>query len=143
MIPLNDILIRRVSKNDSPKVIDLLQEISVYNPPKKKLESIWERYSNQQNIFGYCFFFNDKLIGYGSINLEMKLKKGLMAYIEDIVVHKEFRNKKIGKLIVDYLIEVTEKEGCYKIKIDCSKNNILFYKKLGFKGNGFSMVKSL
>lgn len=143
MIPLNDILIRRVSKNDLPKVIDLLQEISVYNPPKKKLESIWERYSNQQNIFGYCFFFNDKLIGYGSINLEMKLKKGLMAYIEDIVVHKEFRNKKIGKLIVDYLIEVTEKEGCYKIKIDCSKNNILFYKKLGFKGNGFSMVKSL
>jgi glucosamine-phosphate N-acetyltransferase len=143
MIPLNDILIRRVSKNDLPKVIDLLQEISVYNPPKKKLESIWERYSNQQNIFGYCFFFNDKLIGYGSINLEMKLKKGLMAYIEDIVVHKEFRNKKIGKLIVDYLIEVTEKEGCYKIKIDCSKNNILFYKKLGFKVNGFSMVKSL
>ena len=143
MIALNEILIRRVSKNDLPKVIDLLQEISVYNPPKKKLESIWERYSNQQNIFGYCFFFNDKLIGYGSINLEMKLKKGLMAYIEDIVVHKEFRNKKIGKLIVDYLIEVTEKEGCYKIKIDCSKNNILFYKKLGFKGNGFSMVKSL
>ena len=143
MIALNEILIRRVSKNDLPKVIDLLQEISVYNPPKKKLESIWERYSNQQNIFGYCFFFNDKLIGYGSINLEMKLKKGLMAYIEDIVVHKEFRNKKIGKLIVDYLIEVTEKEGCYKIKIDCSKNNILFYKKLGFKVNGFSMVKSL
>ena len=143
MIALNEILIRRVSKNDLPKVIDLLQEISVYNPPKKKLESIWERYSNQQNIFGYCFFFNDKLIGYGSINLEMKLKKGLMAYIEDVVVHKEFRNKKIGKMIVDYLIEVTQKEGCYKIKIDCSKNNILFYEKLGFKVNGFSMVKSL
>ena len=143
MIALNEILIRRVSKNDLPKVIDLLQEISVYNPPKKKLESIWERYSNQQNIFGYCFFFNDKLIGYGSINFEMKLKKGLMAYIEDVVVHKEFRNKKIGKMIVDYLIEVTQKEGCYKIKIDCSKNNILFYEKLGFKVNGFSMVKSL
>tara|TARA_B100001059_G_scaffold50628_1_gene43871 strand:+ start:69157 stop:69588 length:432 start_codon:yes stop_codon:yes gene_type:complete len=143
MIALNEILIRRVSKNDLPKVIDLLQEISVYNPPKKKLESIWERYSNQQNIYGYCFFFNDKLIGYGSINFEMKLKKGLMAYIEDVVVHKEFRNKKIGKLIVDYLIEVTDKEGCYKIKLDCSKNNILFYEKLGFKVNGFSMVKSL
>ena len=143
MIALNEILIRRVSKNDLPKVIDLLQEISVYNPPKKKLESIWERYSNQQNIYGYCFFFNDKLIGYGSINFEMKLKKGLMAYIEDVVVHKEFRNKKIGKMIVDYLIEVTQKEGCYKIKIDCSKNNILFYEKLGFKVNGFSMVKSL
>ena len=35
MIALNEILIRRVSKNDLPKVIDLLQEISVYNPPKK------------------------------------------------------------------------------------------------------------
>jgi len=143
MIDLNEILIRRVSKNDLPKVIDLLQEISVYNPPTKKHESIWERYSIQQNIFGYCFFLNDKLIGYGSINLEVKLKKGLMAYIEDVVVHKEFRNKKIGKMIVDYLIKITEKQGCYKIKLDCNKNNILFYEKLGFKENGFSMVKSL
>ena len=64
MIPLNHILISRVSKNDLPKAIDLLQEISVHNPPKRKLKSIWERYSNQQSIFGYCFFFNDKLIGY-------------------------------------------------------------------------------
>ena len=66
-----------------------------------------------------------------------------MAYIEDVVVHKEFRNKKIGKMIVDYLIKITEKQGCYKIKLDCNKNNILFYEKLGFKENGFSMVKSL
>lgn len=141
MIALNEILIRRVSKSDLPKVIDLLQEISVYNPPKKKHESIWERYSNQQNIFGYCFFFNGKLVGYGSINFEMKLKKGLMAYLEDIVVHKEFRNKKLGKLIVEYLIKVSEKEGCYKIKLDCRKKNILFYEKFGFKESGSSMVK--
>ena len=50
-----------------------------------------------------------------------------MAYLEDIVVHKEFRNKKLGKLIVEYLIKVSEKEGCYKIKLDCRKKNILFY----------------
>jgi len=143
MISLNEILIRRISKNDLPKIIDLLQEISVYNPPKKKHEGIWERYSNQQNVFGYCFFYNQQLIGYGSINLEMKLKKGLMAYFEDVVVHSEYRNKKIGKLIVDYLIEIAKKEGCYKIKLDCSINNLLFYEKLGFKKNGFSMVKSL
>lgn len=73
----------------------------------------------------------------------MKLKKGLIAYLEDAVVHSEYRNKKIGKLIVDYLIELAKEKGCYKIKLDCSKNNFFFYKKLGFKENGFSMVKSL
>ena len=35
MVALNEILIRRVSKNDTQKVNDLLQEISVYNLPKK------------------------------------------------------------------------------------------------------------
>ncbi|MGB0293402.1 MAG: GNAT family N-acetyltransferase [Flavobacteriaceae bacterium] len=143
MISLNEVLIRRISKNDLPKVIDLLQEISVYNPPKKKYDSIWERYSNQQHVFGYCFFYNQQLIGYGSINLEMKLKKGLMAYLEDVVVHRAYRNKKIGGLIVDYLVEIAQKKGCYKIKLDCNKNNLLFYEKLGFQENGFSMAKSL
>ena len=143
MINLNEILIKRISKNDLPKVIDILQEISVYRPPKIKHESIWESYSSQQNIFGYCFFYNRILIGYGSINLEMKLKKGLMAYIEDIVVHKKFQNKKIGKQIVNHLISIAKKENCYKIKLDCSNDKLPFYEKLGFKENGFSMVKSL
>jgi len=73
----------------------------------------------------------------------MKLKKGLMAYLEDVVVHRAYRNKKIGKLIVDYLVEIAQKKDCYKIKLDCNKNNLLFYEKLGFQENGFSMVKSL
>tara|TARA_B100001094_G_scaffold325916_1_gene381131 strand:+ start:613 stop:1044 length:432 start_codon:yes stop_codon:yes gene_type:complete len=143
MIDLNKILIRRISKKHLPSVIDILQDISVHKPLKTKYKNIWIKYSKQQNVFGYCFFYKKKLIGFGSLNFEMKLKKGLMAYMEDIVVHREFRNKKIGKLIVDYLIEIAKKENCYKIKLDCKKEKILFYEKLGFKENGFSMVKSL
>ena len=143
MIDLNKILIRRISKNDLQSVIDILQDISVYNPPKIKHKNIWIKYSKQKNVFGYCFFYEKKLIGFGSLNFEMKLKKGLMAYLEDIVVHREFRGKKIGKLIVDHLIEIAKKENCYKIKLDCKKEKILFYEKLGFKENGFSMIKSL
>jgi len=56
MIDLNKILIRRISKNDLPKLIEILQEISVYNPPKIKYENIWIRYSKQHNVFGYCLF---------------------------------------------------------------------------------------
>ncbi len=143
MIDLNKIFIRRISKNDLQGVIDILQDISVHKPPKIKYRNIWIKYSKQENVFGYCFFYKKKLIGFGSLNFEMKLKKGLMAYMEDIVVHRGFRNKKIGKLIVDYLIEIAKKENCYKIKLDCKKEKILFYEKLGFKENGFSMIKSL
>ena len=143
MIDLNKILIRRISKNDLKSVIDILQDISVYKPPKIKHKNIWIKYSKQKNVFGYCFFYEKKLIGFGSLNFEIKLKKGLMAYLEDIVVHREFRGKKIGKLIVDHLIEIAKKENCYKIKLDCKKEKILFYEKLGFKENGFSMIKSL
>ena len=143
MIDLNKILIRRISKNDLQDVIDILQDISVYTPLKIKHKNIWIKYSKQKNVFGYFFFYKKKLIGFGSLNFEMKLKKGLMAYLEDIVVHREFRGKKIGKLIVDHLIEIAKKENFNKIKLDCKKEKILFYEKLGFKENGFSMIKSL
>ena len=47
MIDLKEILISRISKNDLPSVIDILQDISVYNPPKIKHENIWIKYSKQ------------------------------------------------------------------------------------------------
>ena len=43
MIAINDIFIRKISKNDFPKVIDLIQEISVYTPPQKKLRRYLEK----------------------------------------------------------------------------------------------------
>ena len=47
MIDLNEILIGRISKNDLRSVIDILQDISFYNPPKIKHENIWIKYSKQ------------------------------------------------------------------------------------------------
>ena len=55
MIALNEILIRRVSKNDTQKVNDLLQEISVYNPPKKVRKYLGKVFK-PTNFFWILFF---------------------------------------------------------------------------------------
>ena len=78
---------------------------------------------------------NDKIIGSGTILIEPKLIHDLsyVGHIEDIIVDGNYRNKGIGKLILEKLINVAKENKCYKVILDCSVANVKFYEKLGFK----------
>lgn len=78
---------------------------------------------------------NDKIIGSGTILIEPKLIHDLsyVGHIEDIIIDGNYRNKGIGKLIVEKLIKFAKENKCYKVILDCSVTNAKFYEKLGFK----------
>ena len=57
MIAINDIFIRKISKNDFPKVIDLIQEISVYTPPPKKITKVFGKDILTNNMLMDIVFF--------------------------------------------------------------------------------------
>jgi len=56
-----------------------------------------------------------------------------VGHLEDIVVDSESREKGTGKSIVDSLVEIAKKKGCYKVILNCNNNNVPFYIKCGFK----------
>jgi len=135
--------IKKIKSEDVELVIDMLQDISSFSPPKSKFQYIYQNFLNQDNVNGYVYMEKDKIVGYGSIVYETKIRGGKVGHIEDIVVKREHRGKNIGKKIIDSLIQNSRKKKCYKVSLVCKENNIGFYEKCGLVLDGFSMSKKL
>lgn len=91
----------------------------------------------------YIIEDNNVIIATGKILFEYKFHKNLsiIAHIEDIIVKENYRNKGLGKLMISYLIKLCEEKKVYKIILNCSKENILFYEKCGFSHKNYEMSK--
>ena len=86
---------------------------------------------------------NSKLVGLGSILIEQKLIHGVskVGHIEDIVISSKYRGKGCGKQLIDFLVNIGQEEGCYKIILDCKPELENFYKKSGFSYKNIQMSK--
>jgi glucosamine-phosphate N-acetyltransferase len=84
---------------------------------------------------------DNQLIGSITILIEQKLihNGGKVGHIEDVVTRKEYEGMGIGKALVLKALDFAKENKCYKVILDCSKSNIEFYKKIGFKEHEVSM----
>lgn len=83
----------------------------------------------------------DKVIGAGTLLIERKFIHNLrpVGHIEDVVVSKNHRKKGLGEKITRHLIEKGKELDCYKVILDCSKDNLGFYEKCGMIEKGIQM----
>jgi glucosamine-phosphate N-acetyltransferase len=67
-----------------------------------------------------------QIVACGSIFTEQKLVRGggIVGHIEDIAVSKTMQGKQLGIRVIKALEEIGRQKGCYKIILDCGKNNI-------------------
>ena len=79
-----------------------------------------------------------RIVGSATLLIEPKFihDGGLVGHIEDVVTDKEFQGQKVGKKVMNYLIEVAKNRGCYKTILDCTDDVKPFYEKLGFRQVG-------
>uniref|UniRef100_A0A6C0DCJ0 N-acetyltransferase domain-containing protein n=1 Tax=viral metagenome TaxID=1070528 RepID=A0A6C0DCJ0_9ZZZZ len=82
------------------------------------------------------------IVGSGTIIYEPKIIHGgkSCGHIEDIVVHKNYRQHGIAKNIIEILVDNGKKHNCYKIILDCNHELEEFYKKIGFDIKGLQMA---
>ena len=133
-----------LQKGHIEEVIDILQLISKFNPPKSKYDKIWECYVDHRDNYGVVALDHfGKVVGYGSLLLNYKIRGGIMGHIEDIAVHKDFQNNGIGKLIINALYEIGKKNQCYKLSLSCKKENLNFYKKYNYFETGITVTNFL
>ena len=62
-------------------------------------------------------------------------------HIEDVVVNENCRGTGYGKKIIKYLIDIAEKEKCYKVILCSSLKNSGFYENCGLKKKDIEMCK--
>ena len=88
-------------------------------------------------------FIKKKVVAYGSIVIENKIRGQVAGHIEDIVVDSEVSGKMLGVRLVKKLIEIGESKNCYRITLFCDKKLVSFYERSGFKVNNIMMKKFL
>lgn len=137
------IFIDKLEKKHMREVILMLTSISDFKPNLKDYDSIWNKFKKQKNVHSIIAKYTNKLVGYGSIVIETKIRGGKVGHIEDIVSHVEYRKKGIGRLIIKELCFIAKKEKCYKVVLQCKEDKIPFYGKCNFEVNGNTMQKFL
>jgi len=137
-----DICINRLIYDDYNDYLKLLEQLTEVN----KQDITYDMFCNQlDNINSDIFVLRDngKIIGAGSVLIEKKFIHSMssVGHIEDIVVDRKYRGKGLGKTIINHLIQYCKDNKCYKVILDCSFENIEFYKKCGFGQKECHMVK--
>lgn len=82
------------------------------------------------------------IIGTATLLVEPKLIHNMskVGHIEDVVVDSHYRGKHIGKIMLEHLVDKSEKLGCYKVILDCDEKNVPFYSKCDFTKKGVQMA---
>ena len=133
---MDELIIRELEEKDLTKgflnTLDTLQKTSITED--KALEIFKKIKLNPEHII-IIAEIKGKIVGSITLLIEPKFihQGGLVGHIEDVVINKNFQNKKIGEKIIKHVLEIAKNRGCYKTILDCSDKVKPFYEKLGFK----------
>lgn len=131
--------IRKANLEDLKEIVRLLNQLSPSEEAEfGKLKEIFDKMIKDENYYLCVAEEGKELVGTGLLLIQMNLSHSGRPYghIENIVVDSNHRGKGIGKKIISYLIEKAKENNCYKIILDCKKENVAFYEKCSFKETG-------
>lgn len=131
--------IRKFSSDDIYDVIELLQDVSKYRPKASDIPALAEAFHTQKYCHAYVAFFDNRIIGFGSLFILNRVRGGKSGVIEDMAVSTEVRGKGIGRKIMDALLHEARSLGCFKVSLETSPAAKSFYASVGFSSAGQTM----
>ena len=140
---MSEINFRAIKEHDIDQVFILLNQLKKIELDNIDRSKAWNDFNSNTSSNSIVGIYNNKIVAYGSVVIENKIRGEVAGHIEDIVVDKEVRGKMIGVLLIKELIEVARKKGCYRITLFCKEELINFYSRNGFKVNNVVMKKYL
>ena len=140
---MSKVSFRKIKKSDLNDVFVLLNQLKKIDISHLNLDHSSDKFIQNNRSNSIVGIIDNKIIGYGSIIIENKIRGEVAGHIEDIVVDTEVRGKMIGVKLINELIEIGKKNNCYRITLFCKENLINFYSRSGFKVNSVSMKRYL
>ena len=130
--------IRRVRLSDLDNLMKLLFQLHKKKEAdekisRKRLSVVLKKMLNDKNLFLAVYQDSGGLAGTATLFIHTNLTSEgkSRGCIENVVIDKNSRGKGIGKKLVTYLIDEAKKRDCYRVFLDCTKQNIRFYEKCG------------
>lgn len=91
-------------------------------------------------------YINEKPIGVCGFWINTKIYSGKYIELDNVVVDRNYRNKNIGQLLCDYVLEIAKQQNCNTAMLDAYLENTqahTFYERNGFTKKGFHFIKPL
>jgi len=140
---MTEINFRKIEKNDLSEVFILLNQLKEMDLLAINQDEAWGNFKNNTSSNSLVGLYNNKIVAYGSLVVENKVRGEVAGHIEDIVVDTAVRGKMIGVLLIKELINIAKDKGCYRITLFCKETLIKFYARNGFEVNNVVMKKYL
>ena len=140
---MSEISFRNIEETDMEEVSSLLNQLKKIDLNKIDYKEAWSNFISNTSSNSIVGVYNKKIVAYGSMVVENKIRGEVAGHIEDIVVDTSVRGKMLGVKLVKELVEIGKNLGCYRITLFCDKKLIKFYERNGFKVNNVIMKKYL
>jgi ribosomal protein S18 acetylase RimI-like enzyme len=132
-----DITIRKLTDADIDSLAELYKLFWNDDQNINKMKLRFDELKNNQKYIFLCAAIDDRVIGtiMGIICEELYGDCKPFLVMEDLVVHNDFRNMKIGTLLLTELEKIGKENECSQIIFITESNRketISFYEKLGF-----------
>ena len=134
---------RAVKRSDLKEVVVLLNQLKEIDLSKINLNKAWSDFISNSSSNSVVGIYNNKVVAYGSLVVENKIRGEVAGHIEDIVVDSDVRGKMIGVALIKELIKIGKIKGCYRITLFCKEKLVKFYSRNGFEVNNVVMKKYL
>lgn len=132
--------IRLIQFDELRKLLDLYDHFEHDDPHLKdsaSLNKLWEDIYYDPNLFYIVAVKNGELISTCNITIIKNLTRYARPYglIENVVTHKEHRNKGYGKLVLKEAVKIAKEKNCYKVMLmtgSKKEETLKFYESAGF-----------
>ena len=140
---MSNIHFRNIQRKDLDEVFVLLNQLKETDISKIDRDKAWNDFISNTSSNSIVGIYNDRVVAYGSVVVENKVRGEVAGHIEDIVVDSKVRGMMIGVALIKELIRVAKEKKCYRITLFCKESLINFYARNGFEVNNVVMKKYL
>ena len=139
ILDTNSLLIRKGTKQDLPSVLDLINELALFEKaPEQVINTVNDMEKDgfgKNPVFNfYVAELNNTIVGIAVYFIKYSTWKGKGLYLDDLFVTEKFRGKGIGKKLFDKIIEEAKNINAKQLHwqvLDWNTPAINFYKKYG------------
>lgn len=137
----NNLIMRSLKIDDFDRdYLKLLEQLDVFCDDISK-ERFEDRFFDMKSCLNtyYVIVIEDlstnKVIGSATLINEQKFINNISSRgrIEDIVVDEKYRGNHLGKLLLDFLIDICKIIGCSMLSVECDDDLKSFYQQFQFK----------
>lgn len=141
--------IREATKEDMPKVLELIQELAIFENEPEAVEitvEVLEKEGLGENSLFTCFVADASagdeqpdqsgIVGLALVYFRFSTWKGRMLHLEDLIVKESERGKGIGEALYRKVMKYAHESGFKRVAwdvLDWNEGAIKFYERSGAK----------